>query len=98
MRSPWRSSSARRSWDSALVSEACATSRSASACRSALRGTRGSTFTRSCPARTASPVSTRTSSISPEALDLTSTVVMGSMIPAALAETTMSRLTTGTSW
>ncbi len=91
------SSSERRSCDCAFASCALATSRSAWAWTSALFGTRGSTWTRRWPTRTTSPVSTATSRISPEALDFTSTVMMGSTAPAALAETTMSRVVTGTS-
>ena len=49
------SSSARRFWELALVSRACATSRSAWACATAFRGMRGSTRTSRSPRLTDLP-------------------------------------------
>ncbi len=74
-----RSSSERRRWASAVASRARATSRSASACASAFRTSRGSTSARSAPRSTKSPVSTWICRISPLALDLTSTIRIGSI-------------------
>ncbi len=80
----------------ALVSLAWATSRSAWACASVFRALRGSTRTSGAPRLTSWPVSALSWRISPEAFDLTSTVVSGWMAPAAWADTTMSRCSTGT--
>ena len=88
--------SARASCARALASCASATSSAACACSRLARGIRGSIFASSWPGRTSSPVSTGMPMISPDALDFTSTVRIGWTVPAADADTTMSRRSTGT--
>ena len=81
-----------------MASRAFATSRFALASCSELFSTRRSTRASRVPDSTSSPVSTGSERISPEALDFTSTVVTGSMMPAASTATVMSRRITGAVW
>ena len=92
------SASERFFWAVALASLALATSRSASAWAKLFLAVRGSTWISRSPRLTVLPVSTLSLRISPEALDFTSTVVSGWMVPLARAETTMSRRSTATAW
>ena len=88
----------RSSCEDELVSRALATSKFACACCSELSSTRGSMLASKAPASTWSPVSTGSDRISPDALDFTSTVVTGSMMPAASTATVMSRRSTAAVW
>jgi len=88
------SDSARSRCVLAMSRRAPAASSSASAWASELRGVRLSICTSNSLASTTLPVSAAICRISPLALDFNSTVVTGSIIPAACTATTMSRLTT----
>ena len=80
-----RSRRERSSWAVEISTRACATFRSASVWLKSLRTSRGSISASSAPGASSSPVSTCRRRISPEALDLTSTVRTGSIRPVASA-------------
>src|SRR5690606_22024604 len=90
------SSSDRAFCASAVFMRASATARSASACANALRTSRGSTSPSTSPRFTASPVSTCSAVISPDAFDFTSTRRIGSIRPAASAVTSSERRSAAT--